>query len=501
MYLQSFLFSCSTLRLVYTENFSNTLALFTSHFNKSSLLDRRRMETRSVLITIIHIKLLCGFASSESFVAEAIEKILNECFVEHSSNVDFIYCGRNESEQLDLIDDLLERISGKIALKVLSRKELTPWKKTRLQTSSLIIFDSLHTYKKNVRKIKWQNNQRLRHKHLVYVPKAKAKEISQELLANGFEVDSVGFLANESEDSIDLISSFMYTPDKCRSNQFVRINKYTRNSSSWENSQFFPKKYQNFHKCPLVIGSFRFASASEATPGDSELLPIDGTDESVKAYKVLSKFFNFSPMSQPFLTQDDMMKSSVDLLVRIDMCRGDKNFICSVTVYMNRITFAVPFGELYTPMEKMFLMFDDELWLAIAITLIITILIIQIIKRLPMKVQMFVFGRSIQTPTMNLLSIFLIGAQYKVPGRNFARFLLVLFLVWSLIIRTCYQSMLFKYLQANPRRPGVRNLDELVASKFTIFSPFETFKTEFELPEISKWVRKINVRGFTDIFV
>lgn len=55
-----------------------------------------------------------------------------------------------------------------------------------------------------------------------------------------------------------------------------------------------------------------------------------------------------------------------------------------------------------------------------------------------------------------------LGGQFKVPGRNDARLLLLLFVWWSLIIRTCHQSMLYSYLQSDFRKPQVITLDEMV---------------------------------------
>lgn len=132
--------------------------------------------------------------------------------------------------------------------------------------------------------------------------------------------------------------------------------------------------------------------------------------------------------------------------------------------------YSVPPGEPYTLLEKMFLMFDASVWIAIIVTFFIGFVTIQIINLLSRKVQNFVYGRDIQSPTMNLLNVFLCGGQFKVPRRNFARFLLVLFIVYSLIIRTCYQSTLFKLLQADVRKPEVKMIAELYDRGFTLYS-------------------------------
>jgi len=56
-----------------------------------------------------------------------------------------------------------------------------------------------------------------------------------------------------------------------------------------------------------------------------------------------------------------------------------------------------------------------------------------------------------------------------VPRRNFARFLLMLFIIWSLIFRTCYQGLLFEYLQGDGRKPPIKSIKELLSRNLTYF--------------------------------
>ena len=113
-------------------------------------------------------------------------------------------------------------------------------------------------------------------------------------------------------------------------------------------------------------------------------------------------------------------------------------------------------------------MFDAELWMAIGVTLVIGLLTTVILDFVSDEVRNFIAGRDIQSPTMNFLSIFLTGGQPKTPRRNFARFIFILFVVWSLIIRTCHQSMHYELIQADLRRPTIRTLDELFESNLTL---------------------------------
>jgi len=129
--------------------------------------------------------------------------------------------------------------------------------------------------------------------------------------------------------------------------------------------------------------------------------------------------------------------------------------------------FVVPQGELYTEWEKLFLAFDLATWLLIVLTFAASFIAIFIINFAKQFVKNFVFGRQVTTPSLNVLKIFFGLGQTVLPRRNFARFLLALFTIWTLIIRTCYQGLLFENLVGDGRKPPIKTIDELLQRNFT----------------------------------
>lgn len=57
----------------------------------------------------------------------------------------------------------------------------------------------------------------------------------------------------------------------------------------------------------------------------------------------------------------------------------------------------------------------------------------------------------------------------QLPGRNFSRFLLVSFMLFSLVMRTAYQGKQFQFMQNEMRRPDVKTIDEMIESNFTLY--------------------------------
>jgi hypothetical protein len=104
-------------------------------------------------------------------------------------------------------------------------------------------------------------------------------------------------------------------------------------------------------------------------------------------------------------------------------------------------------------------------------------------------VQNFVFGTNVKTPYLNLFIAFIGGSQKKLPGRNFARFLLMMFLMYSLVIRTIYQGSFYQFLKSNKKHREAQSVDELTEKDFKIyafsaylelFENFEALKKRFE---------------------
>lgn len=96
---------------------------------------------------------------------------------------------------------------------------------------------------------------------------------------------------------------------------------------------------------------------------------------------------------------------------------------------------------------------------------------IQIIALFSRQLHVLFFGEMIGSPTMNFLSVFLCGGQSKVPQGLKARFFFLNFLVWSLIIRTCFQSLMYRALQMDLRHAPMKTLEELREKNFMQITP------------------------------
>lgn len=402
-------------------------------------------------LLLIHQILCKNFSSHSSLISNAIDLILNDFFAKVSPKIDVVHVsGKQSFETEKLISQVLKSKNDSLTFKVI-KQHSNDNSKLKLNSSSIIIFDSNEIFKKSSDKIDWQTDSKVQHKHLVHIQDAKLYDL-EIIKSQNFSIDNVNFIMHEP---IELVSSFMFSQQTCRKNQFVSINRFNKSSMEWETPNFYPNKYRNLHKCRLYYFQ-RDINAKDSVFG------------------TFARLVNSTPINNERSQSDFIVKGTESF----EIIRNQTTVFGYIYLF-SKLLFFIPPGELYTPFEKMFLPFEFEVWIAIAITLSSGFVIIQVVNCADSKVRKFVFGRTVQSPTMNFFEIILNGSQVRTAGRNFARFIFTLFVLWCLVIRTCYQSKMFENLQTDPRKAQPKTVKDLFERNFTFLSEYN--ETVFEV--------------------
>lgn len=129
----------------------------------------------------------------------------------------------------------------------------------------------------------------------------------------------------------------------------------------------------------------------------------------------------------------------------------------------------VPPGISFTPFEKLFRPFSLVLWMFLLSTFAFAASIVTIVKFQSKTIRQFVFGQNNNSPYLNILSVFLGVSMPSLPGRNFARSLLMMFLLFSIVKRTLYQGALFQFIQSDDRHKEIQSIEELVEKNLKVF--------------------------------
>lgn len=95
---------------------------------------------------------------------------------------------------------------------------------------------------------------------------------------------------------------------------------------------------------------------------------------------------------------------------------------------------------------------------------------IVIVRFMPRQVGARVFGSRVTHPALNVLYAFFGLGQTILPRRSFARFLLMVLILFSLIIRTAYQGKSFEFLQQDMRKKDVQTIAELLEKNYTLYA-------------------------------
>ena len=386
----------------------------------------------------------------ENFAAfAALKAILIDYFVVNDLKVDIFFYGPNSET---LANRLLRVNSPKLSTQVICLDSLN---KATINAPSIFLFDSLSHYESFTKEKDFTSESFIN--QVVFYPKARIESLPLDF---GLTEEGRHFILVINETTVDLVTNFWFTPGlECNVNVMRTINQFSLNTMRWQNATFFPEKYRNFYNCSLIM-----------TDCTVYMSAID-RHQSGLIWDALAQHFNFileRTENSDCTERNKLPYHNLEDMIFFHTIQNSDEHIFASAIFDDHVTLTVPAGEPYSQLEKMFLMFDKETWICIGVTLAGSLLVIQVINFMSIQLQNFVFGREVRTPTLNVADIFLNGGQNRVPGRNFARFMLMMFVIWALIIRTCYQSELYKNLQTDMRRPRVKTIDEMNEKNFTL---------------------------------
>lgn len=164
----------------------------------------------------------------------------------------------------------------------------------------------------------------------------------------------------------------------------------------------------------------------------------------------------------------------------------EKMMSTSVSYALSPLIMVVPPGIEFSTFSKLLSPFDMNVWHAVNCMMIVVILVSSILKCQSKKVQDFVFGKQNRTPFLNIVNVIVGSPMYKIPGRNFARWILMMFVIMWLVFRTLYQAILFQNLQITKSNHPVQTVEESLRMGFEYYMISPTQENIKYLPEVYK---------------
>ena len=286
----------------------------------------------------------------------------------------------------------------------------------------------------------------------------------------------------------------------CGNTSAILTNRFK--NGSFVGKKYFIKSTHNLHNCPIKVVTFDCPPAMMMHKIDDNNYDLQGIDGKLLTQLAVDMNFKIQIVTVPNEdrrgtldingTSTGAMKMVID--GDVDLTIG----MYTITTLRNKFMrnsqpyFTIPFiliippGAPLSPFTKLFRPFQDSVWFFLLTTFIVGSFVITIIKLQSIAIRNFVFGHSNNTPYVNILNIFFGGSMHLLPSRNFARSLLMIFILFCLVKRSLYQGALFQFLQSNERAKPAQSIKELMTKDFNFYMT----RSKFEYTNSLKFAKR-----------
>lgn len=133
---------------------------------------------------------------------------------------------------------------------------------------------------------------------------------------------------------------------------------------------------------------------------------------------------------------------------------------------------AIPKGRKMSPFERLYKPFRYIIWSCFSSSLIFAVLFIYYLRFLgKSNIMDFVYGYRNRIPFTNLLSTLFGGPTLtRLPYKTFARYILVVWMLYTFVLRSAYSAELFKLLQDGRARTSMSSFREVIDNNYTIYA-------------------------------
>lgn len=167
----------------------------------------------------------------------------------------------------------------------------------------------------------------------------------------------------------------------------------------------------------------------------------------------------------------------------------------SYSYYTSSLIWIVPPGRMVSSLDKLILPFQSIVWIYFLISIGFALLVSAMVYH-STEIKNFIFGRNMKTPFLNIINIALGGALHKLPRRNFARSVLMMFMLYCFVMQNSYKGVLFKFMQTTMRKPQLKSTEEILAKNFSFYMLEASKAFLTELPNILEMAEFINMSEF-----
>ncbi|XP_070508928.1 uncharacterized protein [Chironomus tepperi] len=308
-----------------------------------------------------------------------------------------------------------------------------------------------------------------------------------------------------------------FTSNSCNKPKIQFLNTFNKLNLKWIRPLKYHKKFKNFSNCPLLLSEvfgqyFHFeyrnsemlscAVHTDCLNYTKKLIETEKADGTfVEMFKMMSKKSNFMPIFSIVSGTDYKFAADFEVpMIKLfagtilNSIHGD--FFATGLSINSHYMFAVTPTEFYNNYEKLWLPFDDVTWTLLLLTFIVAFIVIFILNFVPKRLKLLFYGGTVHSPALNVIHIFFGISQMKLPDASIPRLILMLFITFCLIFRTCYQSELFEFMTSDMRKPPPNTVEDLIDRNYTIVACNKVQrKMLMDMKVLEKYRHKILIYG------
>ncbi|KAG5671331.1 hypothetical protein PVAND_001534 [Polypedilum vanderplanki] len=446
---------------------------------------------------------LAQFSESVQPVSKPISNVIHEFYIAQNIKFDFIIYGEKSNHINDVIDEITKELE--IPIKLIQIENLTNWSK--ISDSAVIFIRSAENLKKLHKNsveqsltIITETSRKL--KFLVYVEEiltfqnleTVVKEHNIVFALFNSDIRFFEFFITADESNVNLSANLIYSENHCKEFAPKLLKSFNINSQKWnQNLQNFDH-FSNFYGCMI---NFAFIYSEEFYIEDIGQHKL--TEEMLEKIQLLHKYgnpkfggslheivetlakiYNFSshytsvklvPEQNDYImlhTNNYEVPKHNFYLLSPSIINSDLDMHYTLPFTDVEYYYLISYNDFYNNYEKLLFPFDATTWLLLLLTFSLTFITILVLRFASQYIRTIIYGKDVKTPGFNALSIFFGISQIKLPTELFCRIILILFIWFCLIFRTCWQSKMFEFMTTDMRKPLPTSIEDLKEMNYTI---------------------------------
>lgn len=288
--------------------------------------------------------------------------------------------------------------------------------------------------------------------------------------------DKKFFNVNVLSDSIDsetnLVTFMPFSDEKCENPTTKVINHFDLTAKKWVNMNYFPNKFKDLHRCKIVhettLPSVIKSPNGEFRGKEIDIINLFGKILNFSAeHRVLKSFGNISKNGSGSGVLKNLFERKVQLTSGSLQLDRTVLFSESSPFFSDPLLLVIPPASSFSSFEKLYKTFDGEVWAGIVLVFAVAVVFNKAISR-----KFKLFKNFKESFFVTMVYVFLGGSLQKsqIPNRSFTQIILTSFMLYSLVIRTAYVGILFKFLRNDLKQNDFDNVDQLIDEGFTFYA-------------------------------